>query len=253
MLHGFFRKIAPLAVVAMSAGMAGCDSTHIRINDTDGVKLADLDMSGKAPDELVLAGPDTVLVSDGAKLSINVDGDADAVAALRFSLKDGTLAIMREGKNWRDMGSATVHVTMPSPKSMTLAGSGTIETASLASDAEVNIVGSGTAKSANLASDKLEITIGGSGTYSAAGTAKTLELTVAGSGSAKLADLKVDGAEVTILGSGDTVFASDGAVKATVMGSGNVTVTGNATCTVKSMGAGTVTCQTVRKDADTKD
>lgn len=248
MLQGFFRKVVPVALAAMAAGLASCDGADIKINDMEGVPLADLDMSGKAPTELVLAGPDTVKITDGKKLSITVDGDDTAVAALRFALKDGTLAIMREGKSWTGSGKAIVHVTMPSPTSLTMAGSGIIEAESLSGAAQVNILGSGTAKTANIAADTLEVTIGGSGSYSASGIAKALELAVAGSGSADLAGLKVDRAKVRIMGSGDAGFASDGKVKATIMGSGDLTITGNAICTVNSIGSGTVTCQNVKEE-----
>lgn len=253
MLHDFFKKIAPVAAIAMSIGLISCDGMNVKINDMEGVPLADLDMSGDAPTELVLAGPDKVIVSDGARLSITVAGDQAAQDALRFSLKDGTLGISRAGEKWANTGSATVNVTMPAPKSLAVAGSGEIETASLARDAEVKILGSGSARTASLDADKLDVTVAGSGTYGAAGKAKSLEVTIAGAGNAELKGLTVDDAKVTIMGSGDVDLTSDGLVKAKIMGSGNVTITGRATCKVKSMGSGTVTCQNMQEDKDESD
>ena len=243
MLHGLFRKIAPLAAMALATGLAGCDKVNIKMGDMDGVQLADLVMSGDPPTELALAGPDTIIISDGKKLAITVEGDQAAIDALRFSLKDGTLSIMRENESWKNSGTATVRVTMPSPKSLTLLASGAIEAASLSGDASVQILGSGKVSTAKVNADSLDLTIAGSGTYKAAGKTKSLDLTVAGSGSADMAGLKVDSADISVMGSGNAEFASDGAVSAEIMGSGNVTVIGRATCKVNSMGSGNVTCK----------
>jgi len=248
MLHTFIKKIAPVAAMAMAFGVAGCDGVDIKINDTEGVPLAELDMSGDPPTEVVLAGPDNVIISDGDTLDIQVEGDEDAVAALRFSLEDGTLGIHREKDGWDGKGTATVNVTMPSPEELVIAGSGSLEAASLAGKSSVTIAGSGSAATKSVSADKLEVTVAGSGTYTAGGTAKSLELTVAGAGSAKMAGLKSESAEVTIAGSGSAEFASDGEVDANIVGSGDVTVTGDATCTVSSIGSGRVKCQTVREE-----
>ena len=75
-------------------------------------------------------------------------------------------------------------------RSITLAGSGTLEADRIAGDAEATIAGSGSARLMGVEAEKLEVTIAGSGALEAAGKANSLELTVAGSGSAKMADLK---------------------------------------------------------------
>ncbi|TMM48182.1 head GIN domain-containing protein [Qipengyuania marisflavi] len=243
MLKTLFKAIGPVAALAAGVMVAGCDNMNIQIGDSDGVPLAELDMSGPAPTKLVLAGPDTVIVTDGAELDINVSGDDDAVEAMRFSLDDGTLAIMREKGDWKNRAQATVRVTMPAAESVTLAGSGTIEAASLSGDADITIAGSGTMRAAKVDAKDLAVTIAGSGSLEASGKARALELTIAGSGEADMADLKADMAEVTIAGSGDASFASDGDVDASIMGSGSVTVIGRANCTVSSMGSGSLNCR----------
>ena len=248
MLHTLIKKLAPVAAMAMAFGTAGCNGVDIKINDTEGVPLAELDMSGDPPTEVVLAGPDSVIINDGETLDIQVEGDDEAVEALRFSLDDGTLGIHREKDSWDNNGTATVRVTMPAPRELVIAGSGSLEAASLAGTSSVTIAGSGDAKTDNVTADKLEVTVAGAGTYSASGTTGSLELTIAGSGSAKMAGLKSDASEVTIAGSGDAEFASDGDVEANIVGSGSVTVTGEATCTVNSIGSGRVKCKTVRED-----
>lgn len=248
MLHKILKGVAPVLALALAAGVAGCDG-HISVNGKEGVPLAELDLDGKAPTSVVLAGPDQVVVTRGDNLAITVSGDQEAADALRFTLDDETLGVMRKS-GWKGSGKATVRVTLPELRHVTLAGSGTLEADRMAGGAEATIAGSGSAKLMGIEADKLEVTIAGSGSLEAAGAAKSLELTVAGSGSAKMAGLKVDDAEVTIAGSGDASFASDGTVKATVMGSGDVTVNGNAKCTIKSMGSGKLHCNAGSSQAE---
>jgi hypothetical protein len=240
MLHRILKGVAPVFALALAAGVAGCDG-HISVNGKEGVPLSELDLEGKTPTSVVLAGPDNIVVTRGDKLAITVAGDAEAADALRFTLDDETLGVMRKN-GWKGSGKATVRVTVPQLRHVTLAGSGTLEADGMTGDAEATIAGSGSARLAGIEADKLEVTIAGSGALEASGSAKSLDLTVAGSGSAKMAGLKVDKAKVTIAGSGDASFASNGTVEATVMGSGDVTVTGSAKCTIKSMGSGKLHC-----------
>jgi hypothetical protein len=238
----FIRTIAPLAAVAaMGLAVSACDG-HVTINGDEGKKLSELDLGGEAPHKLALFGPDTVKVSQGDKLAITVDGDAASADKLRFSLKNGTLAILRS-KDWKDGPSVTVNVTMPAPSEIAQMGSGKIEAGALDKDAKVNLMGSGDVNASAIAGHSLELKVMGSGTMHGAGTVKKLDLTVMGSGSADLAGMKTESADIDILGSGSAAFASDGEVKAKIMGSGSVTVKGRAKCTVKSVGSGSLVCE----------
>jgi hypothetical protein len=142
MIGKIFRGLAPVFAMAAATGLSGCDGVNISINDKEGVPLAELDMAGKAPTELVLAGPDNVVVTEGETLDIDVSGDQAAVDALRFTLDDSTLGIMR-AKGERVDGKATVRVTMPTLEKLVVAGSGTVEAPRLAGSPEVTIAGSG--------------------------------------------------------------------------------------------------------------
>jgi hypothetical protein len=235
------RKLAPLAALAMAGGLSGC-STSINIDGEEGKKLSELDMTGEAPTKLVMAGPDHVKVSEGAKLAITVDGDPKAADHLRFTLKDGTLGILR-AKSWSEGGAVTINVTMPAPQDVTLAGSGTIDANALAKDAKVTVAGSGDVNAGTLSGDSFKLTVAGSGTMRGGGAVKDLDMTIAGSGSADLAALRADHAKVTIAGSGNATMMSDGDVSATIMGSGTVTVKGRASCKVSSMGSGKLVCE----------
>ncbi len=249
MIHKIIKGLAPLAILASATLVSGCDGVNVQIGDTDGVPLAELDMSGPAPTELVLAGPDNVFVTEGEKLSIDVSGDEKAVDALRFSLDDGALGISREKDSWKNNGTAIVRVTLPSLTGITLAGSGDIEAETLSGKGDVTIAGSGKTKINRVDTSSLDLTIAGSGSFEAAGTTGTLDMTIAGSGKASMAGLSVETADISVAGSGDTEFASDGKVEANIVGSGSVTVIGRADCTVSSLGSGKLRCQNPPKTA----
>jgi len=242
MLHKIIKGIAPIAAMALGAAVSGCSDMDIRINGEEGVPLADLDMSGDPPTGVALLGPDTVIISEGSTLDIAVEGEDEAVDALRFTLSDGTLGVMREKDGWDGKARATVRVTMPLPEDLTMAGSGRIEAPGMADRAEINVAGSGKVIVEAIDARKLEVTMAGSGSVTAAGTADTLEVTVMGSGKTDLSGLKVEDAEVSIAGSGGVSFASDGKVEANIAGSGSVNVTGRATCEVNAIGSGKLTC-----------
>ncbi len=249
MFHRMFKRVAPAVAMAMGAFTAGCDGMEMRVGGSDGVPLAELDTSGEAPTGVVLASPDTLIVSQGSALDIAVSGDPEAVEALRFNLEDGTLGVMREHDLRKVEGRATVRVTMPSLNSIVLAGSGTVEAQSLTGDADVTIAGSGTARTADVSADNFTMTVAGSGTYEASGSAESLELSIVGSGRSDMANLKVGTADITIAGSGEAEFASDGTVEANIVGSGEVTVIGRANCTINAVGSGRLNCREAPADS----
>ena len=241
----FAKAFAPIVAIGLAAAVSGCDGATVRMNGEEGEELSELDLSGAAPTELVLLGPDEVRVTTGEKLAITLGGDGDAQKQVRFTLKDGALGVLRADSKVfdRNEGIAVINVTMPAPRDVTMAGSGKVTLAALARDAKVNVAGSGTIEANAIDSDSLDVTIAGSGHFRGAGRAGELKLSVVGSGNAALDALKVDKADVTIAGSGDTAFASDGEVKASIVGSGEVRVKGRARCTVSAMGSGRLVCE----------
>lgn len=243
MFHQILRGLAPVAALAGAALLAGCDNMSFSVGDKEGVPLSELDMSGDAPTELVLAGPDKVIVSTGREFDIAVSGDERAVESLRFSLDAETLGITREKNAWKDRGTATVRVTLPRLSEIVLAGSGDIEAASLSGDASVTVAGSGRVGVAEVDAEALDVNVVGSGRFTAAGRADRLDLNIAGSGTSDMGGLKVGRADINVAGSGDAEFASDGQVEANIMGSGTVSVIGRADCTVSSMGSGKLRCR----------
>jgi hypothetical protein len=249
----FIHAIAPLAAIAFAGAISGCDKVdfnidgkHVKFNGKEGVKLSELDLTGKAPEELALLGPDEVRVTEGAKLAITVEGDGKD--EVRFALDGDTLGILR-GNN-SSAGRAIINVTLPALREVSMLGSGRIVTGALAPNAKIVVAGSGEIETGAVSGDKLEVTIPGSGRFRANGNAGKLELTVLGSGAAELDALKVEKAEVTMAGSGRARFASDGEVEATILGSGEVTVIGRARCKLNSVGSGRLVCENGTQAAD---
>lgn len=246
MINRLFRRMAPVAALAIGTAVSGCDGADISINGEKGVPLAELDMSGPAPTELVLSSGDTVILTEGKTFDLTVEGeDTDA---LRFVRDDEVIGITREN-GWDGKGKATIRITMPPPSEVVIAGSGNVKAQSLASTSSVNIGGSGDVEFTTVAAESFAVNIGGSGRIKGAGTAQRLEINIGGSGDVDLAALKADRAEVNIGGSGDVAFASDGTVEATIAGAGDVKVTGSAKCTVNAFGSGKLTCSSSGADS----
>jgi hypothetical protein len=243
------KAVAPVVALAVAGSLAGCGDADVKLNGREGVRLSELDLSGEAPSEVILLGPDKVDIRNGEKLAIEVEGTDEAKDRMRFVLGDGSLGILRDKSHWNDSGTATVIVTMPAPAKLTLAGSGQISSASVSDQPEINVLGSGRLDLPSVAAAKMEVNLAGSGTLAAAGSADDLELNVMGSGTANMDALKAAKASINVAGSGNAIFASDGDVDANIMGSGNVTVRGRARCKVKTMGSGHLVCEDGGEDA----
>lgn len=239
----FVGTMGPLFALAALGALAGCDGPWSGLADGDGVPLAELNLDAGPPEGVVLAGPDTVSIVAGERFAVTAEGQA--ADKLRFKLENGTLAITRERQDWfgDSEDTATVRITMPAPRRLSMAGSGRMTSEALANEAELAIAGSGTLETPNVAAGSLKVSIAGSGDYRAGGSADTLELSVAGSGNGNMRGLKVAHARVNIAGSGDATFASDGEVEANIMGSGTVTVLGSARCKVSAIGSGSLVCE----------
>lgn len=252
MFRKFARRAAPLAALAMGAGLSsGCALMPEWKQEVEGVALEELDISGDAPTHVTLAGPDTLIITEGDSLAITLEGSEEAGAALRFDRDGDRLTIARDTEVYDGSGQAIIQMRVPAVSQLAIAGSGNIEADTMASDAEIEIAGSGNISVASLAAEELDVDIAGSGGVAATGTASKLSIDIAGSGDVRMADLSADDASIEIAGSGNVALASDGTVKANIAGSGDIVVTGSATCSVKSAGAGSLTCRPAAETAET--
>ncbi len=235
----YFARMAP---VAMGLALAGCAYADWG-GDVAGVSLAELDTSGDAPSSIELAGPDTVIITEGTTFTVALEGDTSAGDAMRFDRDDDRLVIARDSDIYDGSRKAIVRVTAPAVSALAIAGSGELRAATLTGDSSIEVAGSGTIDVQSITAERLVIEIAGSGEVTGAGTARALEVEIAGSGDVQLASLSADDVSVEIAGSGDVEVSSDGRASAEIAGSGDVTVFGSASCTVESAGSGSLTCQ----------
>lgn len=248
MIKDIARTLAGIAAAALALSLSACEGAGFTINGMDGMKgvpLAELDLTAQAPEEITLLGPDNVRIVRGDKLAIRVEGQQDAKDRVRFVLKDGKLAIGREG--WTVGGNddlAMIEVTVPAARRLVMAGSGTIRADGLRGEtASISIAGSGDIDVPAVDTQELKVEVVGSGDLKAAGQTRLLTVSIAGSGSATMEGLTAEEAKIKIAGSGDARFASDGQVGADILGSGEVRVKGRAQCKVNARGSGTLICE----------
>lgn len=248
------RKITfflPLAALALTAcGYSVSDAVDdIQNSDgsafEDGKTISTMLATTGAFTEVKALGPDNIVFATGDAFTIKAEGNAKAIATLRYKLEDGTIKIGRTKGNWFGDESEGVTITITAPKlsAASLAGSGNFTADKMVGDTvKVKIAGSGSLNVAEVAAKTLETKIAGSGDAIIAGTAENMDLSVAGSGTINAQKLTATNAEVSIAGSGDVSINATGKVEAKVAGSGDINVTGGATCTSKSMGSGNINC-----------
>lgn len=194
-----------------------------------------------------LAGPDRVVVKQGASFSVTAQGDARALARLELKVRDKTLEIGRK-RDWRSImpgsdGGATITVTLPALREAALAGSGDMSIDLLTGkEVEAHVAGSGDLTIARIAADSAELGTAGSGTLTASGQVRKAELSVAGSGGILASGLAAQTAELSLAGSGDVQARVSGQADISIVGSGNATVSGTAKCSVSRIGSGDVRC-----------
>ncbi len=243
--------LLPLLVLSLSACGDSVSEAVKDIKATDGNGFADGKSISTAaattdPFEAVKAlGPDNIIFVTGDAFTIKAEGNAKAVATLRYKIEDDAIVIGRKKGNWfgEEGKGVTVTITAPTLNSASLAGSGDFTADRMrGDDVEVKIAGSGSLNVANVDAKKLETKIAGSGDAVVSGKVERADFSVLGSGSVDAQKLTATDADVSIAGSGDVRLNATGKVKAKVAGSGDINVTGGATCDSKTMGSGNISC-----------
>jgi Putative auto-transporter adhesin, head GIN domain len=236
--------LLPFAALAVSGCSFSVDAEDKRIT-SDGKTISTTSATTGSFTKVEAVGPDNIVYVTGEAFSIKAEGDAGAIAKLRYAMDNGTIIIGREkGKWWgKDSQSVTVTITAPALTTASLIGSGDFTADRMAGDeVSVKIAGSGSLTVADVAAKKLESQITGSGDAVISGKVDIADFNVLGSGSIDAAKLIATNAEVSIAGSGDVSINATGKVEAKVAGSGDINVAGGAKCSSKSMGSGSVNC-----------
>lgn len=160
-------------------------------------------------DSVTLRGNTTLVLTVGSKASVSLEGDEEAVKAVRARVKDDTLVIAQHRAGWfgRSRSRVTAHVTVPSLETLDIAGSNS-----------VTISG--------MEKGESQIIISGAGRLTAEGRMDALHLIINGTGHVDLEDLAVDDVVVVLNGAGGVTVDVRKNLVATVNGAGHIRYTG---------------------------
>lgn len=239
-----FENLARAFGQAIGEALAENGKFRFDVEDADDWQTLDeIRLTVAAPTALkvALGRHDVVRIREDDKLSIEVEGGAEAEAALRFLVSEDSVKIARRRDAKAD--KLVINVAMPAPQSISIGGAGRVDSATLAADATVKIGGSGYISVDDAAVTSLTAKIGGSGTIIAKGTAEELRLKIGGSGHFLSPQLKVERAKISIGGSGRAELASEGEVEARIGGSGDIVINGTPKVSLQAGGSGTLRCQ----------
>lgn len=236
--------LLPLAALAVSACSVNVDAEDERLT-SDGKSVSTTAATTGSFTKIEAVGPDNIIFVTGDTFSIKAEGDADAVAKLRYAMDNGTIIIGRDkGKWWgKDSQSVTVTVTAPTLTAASLVGSGNFTADKMAGDSiSVELAGSGDANIRDVTGKSFKSELAGTGNVSVAGKVERAEFSVAGTGDIDATKLASVDAEVSIAGTGDVRLSATGTVDASIAGTGDINVTGGAKCKTSSIGSGKINC-----------
>src|SRR5690606_30488306 len=108
--------------------IAGTIGAQMR-DAVEGVPLEEIDLTGPPPREVTLSGPARVVLSEGDVFRIDVDAGSTG-EEVRFALNGERLRIAGGDSD------SVVHISLPTPSKLAVAGSGRMTAARLARDGE---------------------------------------------------------------------------------------------------------------------
>lgn len=237
--------LLPLAASALSACNVDVNAEDKRIT-SNGKAISTAAATTGEFTKIEAVGPDNIVFITGNAFSIKAEGDADAIAKLRYAMDNGTIIIGREkGKWWgKDSQGVTITVTAPTLTDASLAGSGDFTADRMTGDkVKVELAGSGNAKVGDIIAKSFESDLAGTGDIILAGKAENAKYSVAGTGDVDASRLASVDAAVSIAGTGDVRLSATGTVDASIAGTGDISVTGGAKCKSSSIGSGKIKCE----------
>jgi len=180
-------------------------------------------------DGISVAGPYTVVLSDGKEGNITATGEADDLEALIVE-SDGKNLTIKPEKGWKNRPKRNVRITIPfeSINAVKLAGSGSITSSELISATNLSIALAGSGHiSLKAKADTIDAKISGSGDLELSGNTTKVETNLSGSGEIHAFGLYSAIAEANISGSGNCEINCSEQITARISGSGNIVYKGN--------------------------
>lgn len=193
-------------------------------------------------------GPFIVHVKIDGTETLKIRADKDIIGKIETIVEDGKLSIrFKNHDHWDrdDYGKEPieVYVTAKSLSGLGMAGSGsiTVDGELTGENVKISVAGSGSIHTASKSED-LHVSISGSGSIDLRGSTNVAKISIAGSGQLMAKEFKAADASVSIAGSGNAHFAAEKNISAHIAGSGNVVYSGSASVSEsKTVGSGRVT------------
>ena len=181
---------------------------------------------------------------DGSE-SLKLVGNEADLKQVETVVENGKLQIRNKDRHgwWGDShhGKIEVYITARSLSGLTVAGSGSIRVeGSLNGDVTLTVSGSGGINT-SLKADNTNIVLSGSGGLKLNGSTNDTNITISGSGNVSARDLKANSVNVSIAGSGNVNIDAEKSITAHLVGSGSLNYTGNASVRdIRTVGSGRV-------------
>ena len=180
---------------------------------------------------LKAAGSMDFKLVQGKEGEISIKGDANLMEYIVTEVKDNKLIVkVEDGVNLKSSQTIVVTVPYESISSVSLAGSGDIESSGTikSNEFEVALAGSGDIR-LKVSAQSVESSIAGSGDIELKGSTENLTTKIAGSGDFDGSNLDSKNVEAKISGSGSADVVCNGNLNARISGSGDVNYSGKPT------------------------
>ncbi len=180
---------------------------------------------------LKAAGSMDFKLVQGKEGEITIKGDANLMEYIVTEVKDNKLIVkIEDGVNLKPSQTIVVTVPYESISSVSLAGSGDIESSGTikSNEFEVALAGSGDIR-LKVSARSVESSIAGSGDIELKGSTENLTTKIAGSGDFDGSNLDSKNVEAKISGSGSADVVCNGNLNARISGSGDVNYSGKPT------------------------
>jgi hypothetical protein len=189
---------------------------------------------------VALRGSATVHIAAGAPPSLSVRARPGVVPDVVTEVKNGELVVWERRPSWFPQ-SIDVYAVMEDLESLSVSGSGRIQSEGALPGDELRIAVSGSGSvAATVEADSIESRVTGSGRLTLSGKARSHQATVSGSGSIEGFGLETEKTVVSVTGSGRALVNVAEDLDVAVTGRGNVRYKGDPKVSKRITGSGTV-------------
>ncbi|MEM7548954.1 MAG: head GIN domain-containing protein [Bacteroidota bacterium] len=197
-------------------------------------------------DEVSLGLSVDVILKQGDKNELVLEGDSDDLERIETRVSGGELRIRNKDKSWgwsnNSFRGVKIYITIKDVRALSVSGSGSMTTDGKITgrDIDLKVSGSGDLE-AEFEVEELYTKISGSGDIYLKGKADYMDAGISGSGGFSANDFEVEDCDIRITGSGSARIHVNKELKARITGSGKVLYKGDPErVDANSTGSGTV-------------